>query len=1253
MLVTLMSCDGSGGSNTTPDEDNTARFTVAPNQGPLAGGTAITITCINFNPGVSPTVTIDGNPATGIAVVGQNITCNTPAGTVGAKTVAVNTGTLALTLANGFTYLSAPTITSVSPSEGPEAGGTTITISGSNLLGTTQIWFGSSTIVPPFLSITNNAIQCLSPARGANPIDTALDVWLTTPGGDATDDVSFTYRVGTGGFDITAVSPVNLKVAGGEAVTITGTGFVIGQPVTVNIGGNNASSSLVVSTTSITCTSPSGTPGSKTVTVTTGGGSDASSDAFVYWAVPTFSQINPNEGPTSGNTNVTITGSGFMPIPNPGSNVAVKINGLSLINPAVTSDTQITGITPPSVVIGAQDVLITTPGGDATGDDAFTYQGQPEITSITPIEGPTAGNTAVTITGSNFKSTGATVVTIGGASLTNIIVSDDGTQITGNTPAGTVGPRDVVVSTGGGSDTLSGGFTYWNVPTITGIIPSYGRTGTANPVTIKGTNFTPTAGRAVTVSIGGDASSIVVVNSTTITCNTPSIGTPGFVNVSVTTPGGTATLVNGFEYWGVPEITEVRNLDLNQNNVPGLNEGMLEGFSLIEVIGNNFHPGADVVFNTGTDATSDATADNTQVIVYSINRLTCLTPPSNTIAGDASNDASSDVTIVNKDGQRGTKADCYWYRPFGQRWQVGRGKFTPRDHHASVSYNNLMWVLGGRDGATDKNDVLHSADGINWQYATNHADWTPRYGHAAATFLNQMFIFGGVDATDDLNDIYASSNGIEWEQITPAAEWTGRKGHSVLYYYDRLWLLGGDITTDYSNEVWYSFDGKKWFPYTGIVPWPKRAYHSCLVFGNKLWLMGGIGAGAMKFNDVWSYNAVTDTWTEELAGAPWAVRYDMTVTEFAGFMYLLGGYDGTTYYNDVWKSGIGTVWTQESTTLPMWSGRAGHTTLSYSNKLYVIGGADGTRASLSEVWSSTNGTNWIDANSGWNGRRSLGTTVYKNKMWVLGGRDASADGHEVWSSSNGSDWTLANVAPAWSTRNGHVALGYKDAGNQEHLLVIGGQSGTYTNEVWDSTDDTATTWVQIATTPFAPGRAGHTSLYFGNRLWVFGGYDGSTYLNDVWSSSDSGKTWTAVTVTTPFPARAFHASVVYDNKMWVIGGYDGGYLNDMLSSIDGKDWTALAAPPWSARSGHTAVRYDNRIWVLGGFDGTDALQEAWWYSPLPGPGPTWVNATLTPQGPVWDARQLHGSVVFGSRMWLIGGSPTALGTYFADTWKNE
>lgn len=85
----------------------------------------------------------------------------------------------------------------------------------------------------------------------------------------------------------------------------------------------------------------------------------------------------------------------------------------------------------------------------------------PTITSCSPSSGPKAGGTAVEIIGTVL--TGATAVTFDGDNAARYAVID-ATHILAVTPAGT-GTGDVVITTPGGDDTLTDGFTY--TPTYT------------------------------------------------------------------------------------------------------------------------------------------------------------------------------------------------------------------------------------------------------------------------------------------------------------------------------------------------------------------------------------------------------------------------------------------------------------------------------------------------------------------------------------------------------------------------------------------------------------------------------------------------------------------------------------------------------------------------------------------------------------------------------------------------------------------
>ncbi len=118
-----------------------------PNKGPAAGDTSSTITGSDF---IGATVVNFGSvPATSFTVnSATSITAVAPANTAGAADVTVTTpsGTSAIGAHDVFKY-EAPTVTGLSPSAGPVAGGTTVTVSGSGFApgaGATGFVFGKA-----------------------------------------------------------------------------------------------------------------------------------------------------------------------------------------------------------------------------------------------------------------------------------------------------------------------------------------------------------------------------------------------------------------------------------------------------------------------------------------------------------------------------------------------------------------------------------------------------------------------------------------------------------------------------------------------------------------------------------------------------------------------------------------------------------------------------------------------------------------------------------------------------------------------------------------------------------------------------------------------------------------------------------------------------------------------------------------------------------------------------------------------------
>ena len=146
------------------------------------------------------------------------------------------------------------------------------------------------------------------------------------------------------GLTVTGVSPNVGSPTGGSVVTVSGTGFVEGS-TSVDFGTSPAGIVIVASPTTLAATVPPGSAGSVDVTVTTPGGTSATSsdDLFAYGA-PTVSSVAPNAGAPAGGSLVSVTGTGFVP------GDSVNFGFLAATDVTVTSATTLLAIAPGSGV---------------------------------------------------------------------------------------------------------------------------------------------------------------------------------------------------------------------------------------------------------------------------------------------------------------------------------------------------------------------------------------------------------------------------------------------------------------------------------------------------------------------------------------------------------------------------------------------------------------------------------------------------------------------------------------------------------------------------------------------------------------------------------------------------------------------------------------------------------------------------------------------------------------------------------------
>ncbi|MGY5129361.1 IPT/TIG domain-containing protein, partial [Streptomyces nigrescens] len=149
------------------------------------------------------------------------------------------------------------------------------TVNGQNIVDCLHGFPGDVTVID---SATNTVPATLSVGSGPAAVAVAPNSKIYIAN-SASNDVSVLPAYPT----LSGISPTQGTAAGGTVVTITGTGLS-GASVTF---GNNPATAVTVNPagTQITATTPAGTPGPVTVTVTTAGGSASLVNGFTYLAV--------------------------------------------------------------------------------------------------------------------------------------------------------------------------------------------------------------------------------------------------------------------------------------------------------------------------------------------------------------------------------------------------------------------------------------------------------------------------------------------------------------------------------------------------------------------------------------------------------------------------------------------------------------------------------------------------------------------------------------------------------------------------------------------------------------------------------------------------------------------------------------------------------------------------------------------------------------------------------------------------------
>jgi len=375
------------------------------------GGSVITISGSNLGSGSS--VSISTYPCTSVVVNTANtqIQCTTSVGQGMGNVVSVTTGGQTTTLTNAYSYAKA-NLVSFSAQSCQTSGGCTTTLSGTNFGLSSIVTFNGQTVLPS--SQTQSTITFTVPAScGTNTVS------VTVGNQPSANSILYSFAPPS----ISNTTTISIPTVGGTIVTINGQNFcpsvalfnqfssvvsftyMLTSPTVTNTASCIIST---ISTTSLSCLAPAGQAKQVTVQVKMGTASSSSVLSTISYQPPVIQSYSIPSGasiPAIGGTSITIFGVNF------GIIGTISMYGVVLTTQS-WSHNRVIFNTPSGV-----DIANVTISVASQVNSLFTIQyAAPIILSVTPLNGPTTGQTAITIKGSNFG-TGSIikpVVSIGG-----------------------------------------------------------------------------------------------------------------------------------------------------------------------------------------------------------------------------------------------------------------------------------------------------------------------------------------------------------------------------------------------------------------------------------------------------------------------------------------------------------------------------------------------------------------------------------------------------------------------------------------------------------------------------------------------------------------------------------------------------------------------------------------------------------------------------------------------------------------------
>ncbi|WP_437515040.1 IPT/TIG domain-containing protein [Sorangium sp. So ce1099] len=218
------------------------------------------------------------------------------------------------------------------PTHGPFNGGQRVLLHGNGFSSKVRVWFGDVEVDPSaIVPVDPSRVQVVAPPGAAGPVE------LKVQNGD---DES-TRRALPGGYvyDALYASPSSGPISGGTTIELVGQGTQWDATTVARIDQKPCTSLAVEGPTRLLCTVPQGTPGAKTISVTTGDESILVLDGYTYEDSANGYKGGLSGAPLAGRLRVLVYNN-FTGDPIPGARVVVG----SSMTSALTGEVDASGV---------------------------------------------------------------------------------------------------------------------------------------------------------------------------------------------------------------------------------------------------------------------------------------------------------------------------------------------------------------------------------------------------------------------------------------------------------------------------------------------------------------------------------------------------------------------------------------------------------------------------------------------------------------------------------------------------------------------------------------------------------------------------------------------------------------------------------------------------------------------------------------------------------------------------------------------